>query len=72
MDQALVTQLGVGGIFVILVLRMLLEFLGKTKRNGSSGDRDPEYWKAEFRNATRDVLEEKVLPSLDRIERREK
>jgi hypothetical protein len=36
MDSNLVTQLGVGGIFAILIVKMVLEFLAKKKLNGSA------------------------------------
>ena len=52
----LVVQLGVGGIFAILVIRIVFDFLGKSKRNGSSGALDPAYWKQEFRTAVRDEI----------------
>ena len=51
-----ITELGVGGIFAILVIRIVLEFLGKSKRNGKSGEMDPAYWKHEFRTAVRDEV----------------
>ena len=54
----LVVQLGVGGIFAILVIRIVLDFLGKSKRNGKSGELDPAYWKQEFRAAVRDEVRE--------------
>lgn len=35
-DSSLVTQLGVGGIFVILVLRLVFDFINKQKNNGTN------------------------------------
>ena len=55
MDDLLV-QLGVGGIFAVLVIRIVLDFLGKSKRNGSSGSMDPAYWKQEFHVAVHDEV----------------
>ena len=55
-------QLGVGGIFAILVIRVVFDFLGKQKRNGKSGELDPAYWKQEFRAAVHD----EVSPLADR------
>ena len=34
--DSLLFQLGVGGIFVVLILRLVFEFLQKTKLNGNS------------------------------------
>ena len=54
------TDPGVGGIFSILIIRMVFEFLGRQKRNGKSGERDPEYWKSEFRKAVKDETAEEL------------
>lgn len=48
----IVLQLGVGGIFCILVLREVFGFLQRRKGNGSSGDRSVDYWKTEIEAAT--------------------
>ena len=51
-----IAEIGIGGIFAILVIRIVLDFLGKSKRNGSSGALDPAYWKQEFRTAVHDEV----------------
>lgn len=43
MDSVL-TQLGVGAIFVVLVLRMILDFLGAQRRNGPAGEQQTGFW----------------------------
>lgn len=57
-ESSLLTEIGVGGIFAILVIRMVLEYLGKEKRNGKSGEKDPAYWQQEFRAAVDDETAE--------------
>lgn len=61
MPDAALTQLGIGGIFVILVLRELLPFLlksrrGQTHTNGNAGERPVEYWSQEFRKIIREEM----------------
>ena len=50
-------QIGAGGILAIMVIREVFGFMSKRKTNGSSGERDPEYWKSEFRKAVREEVE---------------
>ena len=41
--------------------KIVWDWLSHRKTNGAaSGDKSPEYWKAEFRNAVREVLEDRA------------
>lgn len=71
-----VVQLGVGGIFVLLLLQILLPWMLKVtgKANGKptalkSGDLDPAYWHKTFTEITATVMERGMIqllkPSLD-------
>lgn len=71
-----ITQIGVGGIFVLLLLQILLPWLLKvTARNGKqlsnlkSGEMDPAYWHKVFTDITSTVMERGMIqllkPSLD-------
>ena len=68
------TQLGVGGIFALLVIREVLGFVGRRnsrshppKGNPTSGELPPDYWKDQFRQII--AGQEKILLMLERIER---
>ena len=37
METSLITQLGVGGVFAFLIIKMVLDFLGNKKKNGNNG-----------------------------------
>lgn len=57
------TQIGVGGIFAILVLREVFAFIGRQKDhkshpNGTAGGKAPEYWEMSHRNSVKQALEE--------------
>lgn len=72
-------QLGVGGIFVLLLLQMLLPWLSKVAKptNGAngkavalkSGDMDPAYWHKAFHDITEEIVQKSMIqllkPSLD-------
>lgn len=66
------TQVGVGGLLALLVLREVFQFL-KTRRHAShdngaaiktAGDFPPEYWQNEQRKAIADVVITVVVPLL--------
>lgn len=63
MTDNIYLQLGVGGIFAILVIRVVLDALPKLSRkdgNGKasrSGDLDPAFWQMEFRAAVREGID---------------
>lgn len=64
-----ITQLGVGGIIALLVIREVLSFLSKRKENGrrqflSIGEMSPEHWLAEQRKVATDVLVTVIVPIL--------
>ena len=64
MDQ--ITQIGVGGIFAVLVLQMVFKFLAQ-KRNGgkeTAGDKTVEFWQAQQRASTKEVLRDELAPFL--------
>ena len=45
------TQLGIGGIFALLIIREVLTFLKAKKengKNGAAGERSVEYWQQQF------------------------
>src|SRR5437879_387774 len=66
-------QLGIGGIFVLLLLNLLLPWLLKVvrKSNGTtkSGELDPSYWQKTIREIQEDVMQRAMIsllkPSLD-------
>lgn len=68
-------QLGIGGIFVLLLLQLLLPWLlkvtgrGNGKQDAKSGDMDPAYWHRVFTDITTTVMERGMIqllkPSLD-------
>ena len=66
------TQIGIGGIFAILLLREVLGFLTTwRKRNGngkhqSAGDKPVELWQLEQRTNFSASLRESVVPILER------
>ena len=46
-------QLGIGGVFAIMVIREVLGFLKKrgTMTNGEAGGKSVDFWRLEFRSA---------------------
>jgi hypothetical protein len=70
----LVVQVGVGGLFAILVLRevraMVGEFrIGRRNGNGpgsrgSSGEKSPEFWQSEMRKAAVEAFAMTATPAL--------
>ena len=61
------TQIGVGGILALLIIREVLKFLTdrKTKPdNGSAGTKSVEFWQHQQRLAVRDVLTDLISPFL--------
>ena len=68
MDASTLTQLGVGGIFAILVIRMVLEFLGRQKRTNGAGERPVEFWQQEHRKNVHEVVQHDIGEPLKRIE----
>jgi hypothetical protein len=70
MDNALL-QLGVGGIFALMVIDRVLTFLGrrKTLQEGLSltaGERSVEFWQRATHEAAADAVSTLVLPILHR------
>lgn len=63
--DSLLTQLGVGGIFALLIIKEVFNFLAKRKTNGNaSGERPVEYWAVAIRSFVAQELSEKVVPDL--------
>jgi hypothetical protein len=59
------TQIGVGGIFAILVIREVLGFLKERKANGVSADARHSGTDSNHHRALADVLTTMVLPILE-------
>ena len=68
MNEQLLLQLGVGGIFTVLVLRTVFEFLLKGKRsNGNTaGDRSVEFWQTQSSDNLKNQIATNILPLLER------
>ena len=62
MSDALL-QVGVGGIFAILVIREVLSFLRGKHQNGAAGERTVDYWQQQNYEAARRAIDD-VLPQL--------
>lgn len=66
------TQVGVGGLLALALIKMVLEFLGKQKTpnahhangNGTAGSKSTEYWQIECRKIVAEVLATNVVPIL--------
>ncbi len=62
------TQVSVGGILAILVLREVFGFLrtrnGARSANSSSGNRPVEYWQVDMRKALAEAFQTSILPAL--------
>ena len=61
------TQIGVGGIFALLVIREVLAFLNVRKQaNGrmTAGEHTAEFWQADQRKAVAETISITVLPIL--------
>lgn len=63
-------QIGIGGLFALMVIREVLGFL-KTRSNGkrssvehTAGDLSPEFWQADSRKAVAEVIAITVVPML--------
>lgn len=50
-------KIGIGGIFALLVIREVLNFLKIQKGNGS-GDKAVEFWQMEIRRIVREEIHE--------------
>ena len=60
-----VVQIGVGGVFALLIVRLVLDFLSKQKsKNGSAGDKPVEFWEGTFRKINKESLNETIVPIL--------
>lgn len=65
---------GIIGLFLLLffqyVVRPLInkrvEPTTLTNGNGNAGDKSPDYWKAVFRETTREAIEDKLTPIMSR------
>lgn len=68
--QEIALQLGVGGIFAVMLIREVLNYL--TKRNGhrtegiTSGEKSVEFWHQEIEGIVREVFISQLLPELQR------
>lgn len=64
--------LGVGGTILIVVLKLVFDYLKQTKfsngngkpayTNGQAGNQSKEYWQLEYRKAIAEVLSQSVIP----------
>ena len=66
-DRDNLTQIGVGGILALLIIREVLRFLAGRKPkpdNGSAGTKSVEFWQAQQRTAVREVLGDLIAPFL--------
>lgn len=65
-----IVQIGVGGIFALMVIKEVLTFIlnfSRNKKNGNgkiAGDQSIEYWQAEQRKAVIEVFTTVVIPIL--------
>lgn len=64
--DTLLTQVGVGGIFTVLVLREVFTFLKTRKANGASGDQSVEFWQQQQQLIIAENLKMSVIPILDK------
>ncbi len=64
-ELALIGQVGVGGAFAYIIIRMVLTFWTKRK-NGpkAAGELPPEFWQAEQRKAISEVVVNTIVPIL--------
>lgn len=53
-----ITQLGVGGILVYLVIKEMFAFLAKRGKANGSGDKSVEFWELKIGNIITERLEE--------------
>ena len=61
------TEIGVGGILALLIIREVLTFLKTRKmssRPNTAGDLSPDYWQGEQRKAMTEVILTIVVPIL--------
>lgn len=61
----LLLQLGVGGIFALLLIREVLPFLLKRGHQQTSGEQGVDFWKATIRDIVDDSFTELVKPTLE-------
>ena len=59
-------QVGVGGIFAILLLREVFGFLKHRKNNGAAGERSVEFWQQQQQVIIAENLKLSVIPILDK------
>lgn len=75
MVDNLITQIGVGGVLVVIILREVFKFLSERSekvkydssaviRNGAAGAKSVEFWQQQQRTAVREVLTELIPPFL--------
>ena len=65
--QDLVTQIGVAGILVMMILDRVFAFVSKARRNGAgaaAGEQSTDYWRAANKQVVEDALQAAVLPIL--------
>jgi hypothetical protein len=62
-----ITQLGIGGVLALLIIREVLGFL-KAKKNGvggnHSGEKSVEFWRGQIRQTMSDVVAAELLPAI--------
>ena len=58
------TQVGIGGLLAILIIREVFAFLKNRKSNGASGEQSKEFWQSEIRKITTEVIVTVVVPIL--------
>ena len=68
MEPTVFTQVGVGGIFVLLLLREVLPFIkamqGGVTSSAKAGDQTTDYWRANFQEMVANELRDSVIPIL--------
>lgn len=67
MDQALL-QIGVGGIFAVLIIRSVLEFLSKRRSSEqTAGEKSIEFWQGVISAIVQQSVQAQIIPTLNEI-----
>lgn len=67
MEVNTLTQLGLGGVIAVLIIREVLGFLAKkrtTDLNSTSGYKSVEYWQQSIRSLVEAAIDAKLSPTL--------
>lgn len=72
MDSNIITQIGIGGIFAVLILQLVFNYL--KSRNGNlrdnpAGSKSVEFWQIEQRRAIKESLDIFLISQIKVLER---